>query len=129
MYIKIIDEQEKRALLKNYSVFINKTALRKFAKKSGYGQEYEGVTFKENMIPEWEWEQELNDIKDNQVVLQVVYPATISDDKNAEENVYIDFDEFYNYLVEVVDKKISENPEDKVEYQELLAKIKIALEL
>ena len=51
------------------------------------------------------------------------------DDKNAEENVYIDFDEFYNYLVEVVDKKISENPEDKVEYQELLAKIKIALEL
>ena len=41
MYIKIIDEQEKRALLKNYSVFINKTALRKFAKKSGYGQEYE----------------------------------------------------------------------------------------
>ena len=33
MYIKIIDEQEKRALLKNYSVFINKTALRKFAKK------------------------------------------------------------------------------------------------
>ena len=129
MYIKIIDEQEKRALLKNYSVFINKTALRKFAKKSGYGQEYEGVTFKENMIPEWEWEQELNDIKDNQVVLQVVYHATISDDKNAEENVYIDFDEFYNYLVEVVDKKISENPEDKVEYQELLAKIKIALEL
>ncbi|NLH36273.1 MAG: hypothetical protein GX453_09710 [Lactococcus chungangensis] len=129
MYIKIIDEQEKRALLKNYSVFINKTALRKFAKKSGYGQEYEGVTFKENMIPEWEWEQELNDIKDNQVVLQVVYPATISDDKNAEENVYIDFDEFYNYLVEVVDKRISENPEDKVEYQELLAKIKIALEL
>ena len=129
MYIKIIDEQEKRALLKNYSVFINKTALRKFAKKSGYGQEYEGVTFKENMIPEWEWEQELNDIKDNQVVLQVVYPATISDNKNAEENVYIDFDEFYNYLVEVVDKKISENPEDKVEYQELLAKIKIALEL
>ena len=129
MYIKIIDEQEKRALLKNYSVFINKTALRKFAKKSGYGQQYEGVTFKENMIPEWEWEQELNDIKDNQVVLQVVYPATISDDKNAEENVYIDFDEFYNYLVEVVDKRISENPEDKVEYQELLAKIKIALEL
>ena len=129
MYIKIIDEQEKRALLKNYSVFINKTALRKFAKKSGYGQEYEGVTFKENMIPEWEWEQELNDIKDNQVVLQVVYPATISDDKNAEENVYIDFDEFYNYLVEVVDKRISENPEDKVEYQELLAKIKISLEL
>ena len=129
MYIKIIDEQEKRALLKNYSVFINKTALRKFAKKSWYGQEYEGVTFKENMIPEWEWEQELNDIKDNQVVLQVVYPATISDDKNAEENVYIDFDEFYNYLVEVVDKRISENPEDKVEYQELLAKIKIALEL
>ena len=129
MYIKIIDEQEKRALLKNYSVFINKTALRKFAKKSGYGQEYEGVTFKENMIPEWEWEQELNDITDNHVGLQVVYPATISDDKNAEENVYIDFDEFYNYLVEVVDKRISENPEDKVEYQELLAKIKIALEL
>ena len=129
MYIKIIDEQEKRALLKNYSVFINKTALRKFAKKSGYGQEYEGVTFKENMIPEWEWEQELNDIKDNQVVLQVVYPATISDDKNAEENVYIDFDEFYNYLVEVVDKRISENPEDKEEYQELLEKVKATLEL
>ena len=129
MYIKIIDEQEKRALLKNYSVFINKTALRKFAKKSGYGQEYEGVTFKENMIPEWEWEQELNDIKDNQVVLQVVYPATISDDKNAEENVYIDFDEFYNYLVEVVDKRIVESPEDKEEYQELLEKVKATLEL
>jgi hypothetical protein len=65
------------------------------------------------MIPEWEWEQELNDIKDNQVFLQVVYPATISDDKNAEENVYIDFDEFYNYLVEVVDKRISENQKIK----------------
>jgi hypothetical protein len=40
-----------------------------------------------------------------------------------------DFDEFYNYLVEVVDERISENPEDKVEYQELLAEVKIALEL
>jgi hypothetical protein len=129
MYIKIIDEQEKRALLKNYSVFINKTALRKFAKKSGYGQEYEGVTFKENMIPEWEWEQELNDIKDNQVVLQVVYPATISDNKEAEENVYLDFDEFYNYLAGVVDERIAESPEDKAEYQELLAEVKTALEL
>ena len=43
--------------------------------------------------------------------------------------LHLHFAEFYNYLVEDVDKRISENPEDKVEYQELLAKIKIALEL
>ena len=63
------------------------------------------------------------------MLLWARYPATISDDKNAEENVYSDFDEFYNYLAEVVDERISESPEDKEEYEQLLAEVKIALEL
>ena len=88
------------------------------------------VLFKKDLEEDlYSYQQELKEIQDNQVVIHAYYPATISDSKNAEEVLYLNFDEFYNYLVEVVDKRIVESPEDKEEYQELLEKVKATLEL
>ncbi|MDN6069843.1 MAG: hypothetical protein L0I48_01480 [Lactococcus plantarum] len=133
MTITITDEIEKKSLLIGYKTFIYKRSLKAFAKKSGYGDDgggYMGIFFKADLEEEpYEFQQELSEIKNNQVVLNVSYPATISDAKDAEEVVYIDFDEFYDYLVEVVDERISETPSDKAEYEQLLSEVKTALGL
>lgn len=83
------------------------------------------LIFKEVLIDDpYEYQQELSEIKDRQVLLSAIPPAA-----PVEENLYLDFDEFYNYLAEVVDERISESPEGKEEYEQLLAEVKIALEL
>ncbi len=130
MYKIITDTKEKENILLTFSHNVKISSLKEYVNKTGYGDDFMDVLFKKDLEEDlYSYQQELKEIQDNQVVIHAYYPATISDSKDAEEVLYLNFDEFYNYLVEVVDKKISENPEDKVEYQELLAKIKIALEL
>ncbi|GHU36719.1 hypothetical protein FACS1894192_03940 [Bacilli bacterium] len=133
MYIKITDIKEKEWLLGKYSYNIKLRSLKAFAKKSGYGDGgggYMGIYFKADLEEDpYEFQQELSEINDNQIVLFANYPTTISDDKDAEEVVYLTFDEFYDYLVEVVDERIAETPSDKAEYEQLLSEVKIALGL
>ena len=128
MPITVLDEKEKETLLIGYKTFIHKRSLKEFAKKIGYGDDgggYMELMFKEVLIDDpYEYQQELSEIKDRQVLLSAIPPAA-----PVEENLYLDFDEFYNYLAEVVDERISESPEDKEEYEQLLAEVKIALEL
>lgn len=130
MRIIITDDNNKKILLSRFKNLINKKRLSEFAQKSGYyGDGFMALIFKEEMVSDWKWEEELADMKDKQVLLLAEYPATNSEDKDSEENLYLDFDEFYDYLAEVVREKVEENPEEKEEYNRLLKDIKIALEV
>ena len=130
MYKVITDLKEKESLLGTYFSLINKRSLKYFTQILAYGDDFIGVYLKKYLEQDpYEFQRELSEIKDRQLLLLALYPATISDEKDAEEAVYIDFDEFYTYLTEVVDERIAESPEDKAEYQELLAEVKTALEL
>jgi hypothetical protein len=132
MPIIITDEVEKNILLRTYASNINKRSLKNFIKKKGYGDGgggYMAIFFKSDLeedlyMTQVELEIDISQFKDNQVLLDVDPPAA-----PVNEQLIIDFDEFYNYLAKVVDERISESPEDKEEYQELLAKVKTALEL
>ncbi|GHU36702.1 hypothetical protein FACS1894192_03890 [Bacilli bacterium] len=128
MPITVVDEIEKKSLLIGYKWNINKRSLKEFAKKSGYGDGgggYMAIFFKADMEEDmYEFQQELSEIKSNQILLWATPPAAPE-----EENLYLDFDEFYDYLVEVVDERIAETPSDKAEYEQLLSEVKIALGL
>lgn len=130
MYKIITDTKEKENILLTFSHNVKISSLKEYVNKTGYGDDFMDVLFKKDLEEDlYSYQQELKEIQDNQVVIHAYYPATISDSKNAEEVLYLNFDEFYNYLVEVVDKRIVESPEDKEEYQELLEKVKATLEL
>lgn len=126
---KVITDPEERKLLINKALWLtNKRSLKEFAQKSGYGDGFMTILFKEDLEDDlYSFSKEAEEIKDNQVVLMVDYPATISDDKEVHEDVYLDFDEFYDYLVDEVNRKIKESPNEKIEYEELLANVKAAL--
>ena len=130
MYKIITDTKEKENILLTFSHNVKISSLKEYVNKTGYGDDFMDVLFKKDLEEDlYSYQQELKEIQDNQVVIHAYYPATISDSKDAEEVLYLNFDEFYNYLVEVVDERISESPEDKEEYEQLLAEVKIALEL
>ncbi|WP_394206139.1 hypothetical protein [Lactococcus chungangensis] len=130
MYKIITDTKEKENILLTFSHNVKISSLKEYVNKTGYGDDFMDVLFKKDLEEDlYSYQQELKEIQDNQVVIHAYYPATISDSKDAEEVLYLNFDEFYNYLVEVVDKRIVESPEDKEEYQELLEKVKATLEL
>ena len=130
MYKIITDTKEKENILLTFSHNVKISSLKEYVNKTGYGDDFMDVLFKKDLEEDlYSYQQELKEIQDNQVVIHAYYPATISDSKDAEEVLYLNFDEFYNYLVKVVDKRIVESPEDKEEYQELLEKVKATLEL
>ena len=130
MYKIITDTKKKENILLTFSHNVKISSLKEYVNKTGYGDDFMDVLFKKDLEEDlYSYQQELKEIQDNQVVIHAYYPATISDSKDAEEVLYLNFDEFYNYLVEVVDKRIVESPEDKEEYQELLEKVKATLEL
>ena len=130
MYKIITDTKEKENILLTFSHNVKISSLKEYVNKTGYGDDFMDVLFKKDLEEDlYSYQQELKEIQDNQVVIHAYYPATITDSKDAEEVLYLNFDEFYNYLVEVVDKRIVESPEDKEEYQELLEKVKATLEL
>lgn len=121
----VTEEKEKETLLIGYRAFVNKRSLIEFSKKSGYGQEFIVVLFKEDLEDDlYSFSNELKEMKDNQVILMADPPASL-----IEENLYLDFDEFYDYLVDAVNRKIKKNPDEKDEYEQLLENVKIALEV
>ncbi|GFH41463.1 hypothetical protein Hs30E_00140 [Lactococcus hodotermopsidis] len=131
MAITVTDEIEKKSLLIGYKWNINKRSLKAFAKKSGAGDGgggYMAISFKEEFEDDPYMAVELgidiNQFPDNQVLLNAAPPAA-----PVEENLYLNFDEFYAYLVEVVNERIAETPSDKAEYEHLLSEVKTALGL
>ncbi|GHU36692.1 hypothetical protein FACS1894192_03850 [Bacilli bacterium] len=128
MKIIVIDEEEKKSLIRMYFYGITTRELKRFSKKQGYGDDFMAIHFKEYLEEDpYEFQQELSEIKDNQVLLWARYPAI--SEKNSETNVYLNFDEFYGYLEESVNERIAETPSDKAEYEQLLSEVKIALGL
>ena len=111
MYKIITDTKEKENILLTFSHNVKISSLKEYVNKTGYGDDFMDVLFKKDLEEDlYSYQQELKEIQDNQVVIHAYYPATISDSKDAEEVLYLNFDEFYNYLVEVVDKRIVESP-------------------
>ncbi|GFH41461.1 hypothetical protein Hs30E_00120 [Lactococcus hodotermopsidis] len=128
MALIVTNQEERHILLRTYASNINKNSLKEFSKKSGYGDGgggYMAIFFKADLEEDpYEFQQELSEIKDNQVLLNADPPAA-----PVEENLYLNFDEFYDYLVEVVNERIAETPSDKAEYEHLLSEVKTALGL
>ncbi|GHU36696.1 hypothetical protein FACS1894192_03870 [Bacilli bacterium] len=134
MYITLTDTKEKEWLLGKYSYNIKLGSLKCFSQKLGYGDDFMGVLFKNELeddpyMTQTELGIDINRVDDNQILLTADYPATISDDKNAQEMIFMHFDEFYGYLVEIVNERIAETPSDKAEYEQLLSEVKTALGL
>ncbi|GFH43229.1 hypothetical protein Hs30E_17800 [Lactococcus hodotermopsidis] len=125
MALIVTNQEERRILLRTYASNIDKRSLKMFSKKIGYGNDFIGIYSKEDMEEDpYEFQNELSEIKSNQILLWAKYPAA-----PVEENLYLNFDEFYAYLVEVVNERIAETPSDKAEYEHLLSEVKTALGL
>ncbi len=121
----VTDPEEKEILLRTFASHINKSSLKEFSKKQGYGREYTIILFKEDLEEdEYAFLQELTEIKENQVLLNATPPAAPK-----EENLYLDFDEFYAYLATEVEKRIQAEPVEEKEYLKLLAAVRDTLGL
>ena len=125
MAVSVIDPKEKERLLRTFADNIHKSSLREFSKKHGYGDGYLRILFKEDLEEdEYKYLQESTEIKENQVLLNAIPPAAPK-----EENLYLDFDEFYAYLATEVYKRIQVEPAEEKEYLKLLVVIKDTLGL
>ncbi len=125
MAVSVIDPKEKERLLRTFADNIHKSSLREFSKKHGYGDGYLRILFKEDLEEdEYKYLQESTEIKENQVLLNAIPPAAPK-----EENLYLDFDEFYAYLATEVEKRIQAEPAEEKEYLKLLAAVRDTLGL
>lgn len=125
MAFSVIDPKEKERLLRTFADNIHKSSLREFSKKHGYGDGYLRILFKEDLEEdEYKYLQESTEIKENQVLLNAIPPAAPK-----EENLYLDFDEFYAYLATEVYKRIQVEPAEEKEYLKLLVVIRDTLGL
>lgn len=125
MAFSVIDPKEKERLLRTFADNIHKSSLREFSKKHGYGDGYLRILFKEDLEEdEYKYLQESTEIKENQVLLNATPPAAPK-----EENLYLDFDEFYVYLATEVEKRIQAEPAEEKEYLKLLAAVRDTLGL
>ncbi|WP_080874142.1 hypothetical protein [Oceanobacillus timonensis] len=102
MYTLVTDKEEKNSLIHGYFILIRNhigMAMESFLKKEGFRIDSMAILYKQS-LDEYEDQEELQEIKDNQVVLLAEYPAA-----SVNEKVYLDFEELYHYLVQVIQEK------------------------
>lgn len=119
MCILVVDDKEKKILLKTFSGLVNKTCLEHFTQKHGYGDDFIAILFKDN-LDAYEDQEELKEIGDNRVVLFAEYPAAPIDEK-----FYLTFEELYEYVKQIIQEKYTNDQE----MQNLLLKMKQALNI
>lgn len=120
MYTLVTDNQEKEELMKGYFILIRdhmNKAIENFIRKEGFGIEFMTILFK-NDLDEFEDQEELQEIEENQVVLLAEYPAAPIDEK-----FYLTFDELYNNIERVVHKQYGND----LKLRESLLELKKAL--
>ncbi|PGW30421.1 hypothetical protein COE04_29240 [Bacillus cereus] len=126
-YIIVTDKPTiDKLMLTYFSVVSNKQfkkALRCFSQKRGYGEEFVAVLFKYD-FDDFDLAQLSKPIDDSRVILEMDYPAA---DKDTQ--VYLTFNEFYDYLINRVSAIIEDNPEEKSELNKLLLEVKIGFNL
>ncbi|MEH7150335.1 hypothetical protein V7095_07900 [Bacillus thuringiensis] len=122
----IEDKEKNDELMSIYFNFINgkylERALSFFVKKEGFGQEIVFVHFQSD-LDEFDMSQLPIPLDDKRVLVELDSPAVES-----EQQVYLDFETFYNYLEEHVKKKVEKNPE-RNGLMDLLVQVKRSLNL
>ena len=91
-------------------------------KKEGFGQEIVFVHFQSD-LDEFDMSQLPTPLDDKHVLVELDSPAVES-----EQQVYLDFETFYNYLEENVKKEVEKNPE-RNGLMDLLVQVKRSLNL
>ncbi|HHT7240393.1 hypothetical protein [Bacillus nitratireducens] len=126
-YIIVTDKPTIDKLMLTYFSVVSdkqfKKALRCFSQKRGYGEEFVAVLFKYD-FDDFDLAQLSKPIDDSRVILEMDYPAA---DKDTQ--VYLTFNEFYDYLINRVSAIIEDNPEEKSELNKLLLEVKIGFNL
>lgn len=100
-------------------------ALKNFAKKEGFGEEFIGFLFNDEIDESFE---AYGVLKDNQVLFSIDEPAAREDCE-----AYLTFEDFYNYLETAINRVIKDGhehePYDEPEIKRLLQKVKVGLGL
>ncbi|PFH73743.1 hypothetical protein [Bacillus nitratireducens] len=126
-YIIVTDKPTIDKLMLTYFSVVNdkqfKKALRCFSQKRGYGEEFVAVLFKYD-FDDFDLAQLSKPIDDSHVILEMDYPAADRDTQ-----VYLTFNEFYDYLINRVSAIIKDNPDEKSELNKLLLEVKIGFNL
>ncbi|MGX7418422.1 hypothetical protein ACWOFR_06410 [Carnobacterium gallinarum] len=118
----LLNEIKKENLINQYFFLIGgniEVMLEKFLKMEAFGVDSMGILFK-NDLDEEDDEEELQEIKNDQVLLVSEYPASPNDEK-----AYYYYDEFYTYLK----RYIEENYNEDTKLQGLLKEIKAVFNL
>ncbi|MED1560217.1 hypothetical protein [Bacillus paramycoides] len=126
-YIIVTDKPTIDKLMLTYFSVVSdkqfKKALRCFSQKRGYGEEFVAVLFKYD-FDDFDLAQLSKPIDDSYVILEMDYPAA-----NRDTQVYLTFNEFYDYLINRVSAIIENNPDEKSELNKLLLEVKIRFNL
>ncbi|KMN45614.1 hypothetical protein VK90_07865 [Bacillus sp. LK2] len=126
-YIIVTDKPTIDKLMLTYFSVVSdkqfKKALRCFSQKRGYGEEFVAVLFKYD-FDDFDLAQLSKPIDDSHVILEMDYPAADRDTQ-----VYLTFNEFYDYLINRVSAIIEDNPDEKSELNKLLLEVKIGFNL
>ncbi|WP_050447587.1 hypothetical protein [Bacillus sp. H1a] len=126
-YIIVTDKPTIDKLMLTYFSVVSdkqfKKALRCFSQKRGYGEEFVAVLFKYD-FDDFDLAQLSKHIDDSHVILEMDYPAADRDTQ-----VYLTFNEFYDYLINRVSAIIEDNPDEKSELNKLLLEVKIGFNL
>ncbi|MED1116410.1 hypothetical protein [Bacillus paramycoides] len=126
-YIIVTDKPTIDKLMLTYFSVVSdkqfKKALRCFSQKRGYGEEFVAVLFKYD-FDDFDLAQLSKPIDDSHVILEMDYPAADRDTQ-----VYLTFNEFYDYLINRVSAIIENNPDEKSELNKLLLEVKIGFNL
>ncbi|MBC1405495.1 hypothetical protein IBB74_13675 [Listeria welshimeri] len=122
MYKLVDSDFDKEKLINQYFFLIGgyiETMMEKFLKEESFGIDSMGLLFKKDLDEEDD-EEELQEIKDNQILLVSEPPASITDEK-----AYFYYAEFYKYLEIYIREKY---PDNNI-IQKLLNDIKDSIEL
>ncbi|MGC6769760.1 hypothetical protein [Enterococcus sp. LJL51] len=122
MYKLVVNKLDKEKLINQYFFLIGgyiETMMEKFLKKEAFGLDAMGILFKSDLDEEND-EEEIEEIRNDQILLVSEYPASTEDEK-----AYYYYNEFYEYLKIFIDENYNDN--DKI--NSLLSEIKIEFQL
>lgn len=122
MYRLVEDKLEKEKLIRQYFVLIGdyiEDFMLRFLNNESFRIDAMAILFKEDLDEEDD-EEELQEIKDNQVLLVSEYPASPKDEK-----AYYSYEEIGNHI----ETCLNENYKENIKFQEIFKEIKAKLEL
>ncbi|MGC6770060.1 hypothetical protein ACYSNR_07260 [Enterococcus sp. LJL128] len=95
--------------------------LSRFARKEGFGEEFMGFLFSDEIDESF---HAYGKLKNNQILFSIDQPAA-----NEDCEAYLSFEEFYKYIETAINRVIQDGYEkyDELEIRKLLAKVKQAL--